>query len=670
MFFTKPSNWCAVSGLILPLAILLGSVAPAGATAYLTDEATGVSGQNFASAISELEDMNSDGRGEFLLGARTDNINGLDAGAVFYYRSRPSNAHGLQQIWRGVGGEEFGYAVARIGDVNNDGTPDFAVGAPLSNAGGAASGRVCLFWGGSAISSTPDLVITGAAAGDQFGYAISSAGDFNGDGRDDFIVGAPFKNAPGAESGAAYVIYGASGGPSTNLANALMLGGEIAGDHFGHSVTDAGNFLGTANDCVAVGAPDNTADGINAGAAYVFEGATAPTNPNAVFDLKIRNGASAKPFSRYGFAVRGIGRWDGDGYDDLAIGAPYCNESASTAGRVEIVFGGTSPSATGDRYANGQTATDNLGYALARVGDVVGSSNDDLLMGAPGYDGAATDGGRAYLFAGGSSSTNNAGTLDVVVNAPLNPGTAANDQFGFAVSSAGLFDDDGTLDYAVGAPGGNIGTTAAAGFCLIEDSGGSVVGLDLPEWDASWVQAGQVGLRFSLTGAVSYLALSRIQPPSAAQLLWSGNPTQAEEGTLHFDGHTFSYTDQEAPAGEFSYRLEVTTLEGASYIMNALAGPGLPPASQLQVDPAWPNPFNPRVTVRYRAPAGASVTCRVVDVRGRHIATLATSPASGEWQTVTWDGLTASGALAASGSYFLDIASDGQRVVQRVTLAK
>lgn len=680
--------------LVLSLVLLTGAAIPARGDVYLTDEANGVAGQVFGAAISELEDLNGDGRGEFLVGAPGDDVAGLNAGAAFLYQSRSDNSHGLQKFWRGVGGEQFGYAVARIGDINSDGKPDFAVGAPYSDTAGADAGRVCLFWGGSTLSSTPDLVIYGDLGGGQFGFSISAAGDFNGDGEDDFIVGAPTRNAGATQNGAAFVIFGGNGGPSTDLSDALMLTGQIANDRFGWSVANAGNFLGSANDCVVVGAPYNTEDGMQAGAAYVYEGSTAPAAPNTVFDLKIRNGANSKAFSQYGFAVRCVGRWDGDGYDDLAIGAPYCDEGGNEAGRVEIVFGGTSPSATGNRYVNGQTATDHFGWSLARAGQVGGSSSEDLLVGAPGYDGTATDGGRAYLYLGGSSSYNSASSLVILPVTPLNPGTAANDQFGFAVASAGLFDDDAALDYAVAGPGGSIGSTAAAGYVWVHDTTGGVVAAALAGWDASWTADGAVTLRFAVTLPANQIAGVGLQRRVLdaegslveSQTVWQGPVNLAGAanlldlgGGLGFDGAAFLFDDTApqtaaAYAGGLEYVLTLTDTAGATLTLDALAGPGeftgSLPLPQLVLDAAWPNPFNPTVSVRFLAPAGGTTVCRVTDLRGRHVATLFSGEGQGLWRTVTWDGRADDGRQAASGVYLVSLEGDGQRAARRVVLAK
>ena len=102
--FSNPylSNWRAGSCLVVSMILVLGSALPVRGSAHLTDETSGVAEQLFGASVSELEDLNGDGRWEFLVGAPGDNVNGLEAGAAFYYRSRPDNEYGLQQVWRGV----------------------------------------------------------------------------------------------------------------------------------------------------------------------------------------------------------------------------------------------------------------------------------------------------------------------------------------------------------------------------------------------------------------------------------------------------------------------------------------------------------------------------------------------------------------------------------------
>src|SRR5262245_24286898 len=138
--------------------------------------------------------------------------------------------------------DELGWAVAAAGDFNGDGHPDVIVGAPFSASG---AGRAYLYLGPSPGSP---LVFTGTA-GEQFGFSVASAGDLNGDGFDDVIIGA---EAPGGV-GHAYIFYG---GPSPNTVVDLTLTGEAVNDEFGWSVARAGDVNGDGFDDVIVGAPN------------------------------------------------------------------------------------------------------------------------------------------------------------------------------------------------------------------------------------------------------------------------------------------------------------------------------------------------------------------------------------------------------------------------------
>ena len=122
------------------------------------------------------------------------------------------------------------------GDVNGDGYADVIVGARLNDAGGTNAGRAYVFYGGSGADSLADLTLTGAAAGDQFGMSVGSAGDFNGDGKSDVLVGAPLNDAGGTDAGRAYVFYG---GPGADATPDLTLTGLAAGDQYGRSTSES-----------------------------------------------------------------------------------------------------------------------------------------------------------------------------------------------------------------------------------------------------------------------------------------------------------------------------------------------------------------------------------------------------------------------------------------------
>jgi hypothetical protein len=676
--------------MVMPTVVTLLAVSssPVRAEGYWYDPA-GVSPDVFGTSMTELGDINSDGFDEFLIGVAGSDSSGLDAGQVFLWFGGAEVTLAPDRVWNGTSPEMFGWCVANIGDVNRDGRPDWAVGAPLSNAGGTARGRVCIFYGGSNPASTPDVIIAGTAGGDQFGTSISAAGDFDGDGADDFIVGAPYSDVRATNAGAAYVIYGQAGGPSTNLANATVLAGEIAEDHFGWSVSDAGNFLAGNEQCVAVGAPlSNTHGGIDAGAVYVFKGRTGGAVPDTTIDFVAGIGAAAKANSQFGYVVRGVGRINSDTNDDLAVGAPFCNEAAATAGRVEIFYGGLTPAVVAGHAINGQTATDNFGWSLDRVGNVSGTTRDDVLIGAPFRDQAATDSGRAYIYEGGSSATS-AGSLFNVVNNPVKPGTAADDHFGWAVAYAGDFDGDALPDYAIAAPSGNIGSTGAtAGFVTLVHSTAGPVPTLVRHWQAVWRDAGQIelGFAFALPNEnIAELVLVRQVRDADGSLrsedrIWSGSARVAADGlpdVLADLGDSYRYLDT-APAlvrdsDRFSYAVTALTGDGQHLFLDNLAGPGERPIrlpALLAMVPAWPNPANPAVTIRFRAAAAEPVNLQVLDLRGRLVRELHRSDGTGAWQEVVWHGQDDLGQAAASGVYLIRLAGAHDLVTQRVVLAR
>jgi len=682
-------NWRAgIFLLVLPM-VLMVLVVPVWAVGYWYD-AAGVEADSLGYAITGLPDLNGDGFDEFLVGVPGSDAAGQDAGRVMLWYGGSGEIGAQVTIapdssWTGMPLEKFGWAVAGIGDVNRDGFADWAVGAPKSNLGGTARGRIYIFFGGDPAvgPALAPQVIAGAQGGDHFGFAISAAGDFNGDNYDDFIVGAPFANPGNGLSGAAYVIYGKAGGPSADLADATVLAGEVAGDNFGWSVTDVGNFFGGTTDCVAVGAP--LADGhggTDAGAVFVYAGGS---SPDGIADFVTGSSAAAAPNSQFGYEVRGAGHLDADTAADLAVGAPFSNAGGSAAGRVEIFYGAANPSLTADHFINGATAGDHFGWALDRIGDVSGSPRDDLLIGAPDV---LTSAGQAYIYEGGSSSTT-AGALTTIANSAVNPGTEANDKFGWAVASAGDFDGDSLPDYVIAAPGGNNGeTNAQSGFAMLVHSSAGPVPALLRNWQARWRDNNLVDLAFELTwpgeSLVGIELTRRVLDTDGLvrneALLWSGPAQRVADGganVLVHRGSGFGYVDDVSAVLNsgitISYALRALGADGESLRLDGLSGPGILPAvvpASLELAPAWPNPANPAVNIRFRAATGAVATIRLVDLRGRMVRELHAAPGLGDWQTVIWNGLTDSGRAAASGVYLIRLESGGQLRTERVTLAR
>jgi hypothetical protein len=689
LFSNQTSNWRAVFFPMALFSALMILVVPAWGAVHVTDE-NGSGGTRFGAAMTELEDLTGDLRWEFLVGA-PGSPNGGNHGAVFMWLGGHELTALADYTWTGVNQEKFGFSVARIGDVNDDGRPDWAVGAPDSDAGGAKKGKVYIYYGNSNPASITPVEIIGELGGDNFGFSVSAAGDFDNDGVDDFIVGAPAIDSglPG-RAGSAWIVFGAGGGVSTDLADALKLTEGFSGDGFGWSVTDAGNFLG-GDDCVAVGAPLNdNHGGLDAGAVFVFEGGNSPDN---TVDHEIGIGGTASP-SQYGFAVRGVGDWGGNSFNDLAIGGPYNNNGGTAKGRVEIVYGSSGvPSNTGDRFVLGEVAGDNFGFSLARIWDFTQSGDDDVLIGAPNHDQPAVNCGKGYVFEGGSTATS-AGDLEIKGNVPMKIGAEANDNYAWAVASAGDFDGDGDKDLAVGAPEGNKLNDAVTGFVHLQDSSALVVPAFFSFWSATWTEAGaadvvRISFAFALpSDQFADVELFRqVRDPQGAVLyeaaIWAG-PAQWGQGEvpglLSITGDGFTYLDQvpvesHANAASLSYSLNAVTGEGFVFALEALDGPGdltthLDFGSLLALDPAWPNPANPAVTVRFRAAPAENISVRIMDLRGRLVSELYQGPGTGDWQHIIWNGRTVSGATAASGLYLIRLENGAQALNQRVVLAR
>jgi len=459
--FGRPAPGRNVSSVVLTGALgALLAAAAAGAAVPLELALTPTGSQGgelFGWAVAASADFNGDGWTDFIGGAP-------NAGALVSLRGRVCvvlggpGADALPDlILAGAAdGDRFGAAVAAVGDLNGDGYADLAVGAPYNDAGGAAGdnvGRVYVYFGGAAPDSLPDLVLTGEAAGDYFGWAVSGAGDVNGDGRDDLIVGAPFSDGGGAageDRGRAYLFLG---GDPPDAAPDLVLSGAGAGDTFGWSVAGAGDTDGD-------GAPDLLVGALLRSRAYLFRGGdpAGATPPDSLPDLVLTGEAFD---DRFGYAVAGPGDVNGDGLADLLVGALLNDAGGDNAGRAYLFHGrattGQLPAAGAERIFTGNGANSWFGRSVAGAGDVDRDGLADLLVGAPFRDGGGADPGHAYLFLGaGPAGAVAAADADLILG-----GEADGDKFGHWVA-AGRDTPAGAQAYLLtGAPYNSAGALQA-----------------------------------------------------------------------------------------------------------------------------------------------------------------------------------------------------------------
>jgi hypothetical protein len=376
--------------------------------------------------------------------------------------------------WSAHGGQaycEFGGGLAPAGDVNGDGYGDVIVGAPGYDNGEVDEGRAYCYLGSpSGVSGVPAWMVEGNQAGAGFGYAVSTAGDVNGDGYDDVIVGACNFSDGQTGEGRACVYLGSVSG--LNSAYAWQAESNQAGAHFGATVAAAGDVNGDGYDDVAVGAPYwHEGSAPDVGKVYLYLGSPSGLSPTPAWTA-----IGYEPYSYSATGLYSAGDVNADGYADLIVGAPW---TSNGYGWAFLYLG--SPSGLSSTPAWGRQGEQSLGLfgcSVAGAGDVNGDGYGDVMIGSRWHDFGEVDDGRAYLFLG------NASGLEYDYSW-AEGGYQAGAEFGMNVAPAGDVDGDGFSDVVIGAwkhdDGGN------------EDSGRAYVFRGSPyglEDTASWIASG------------------------------------------------------------------------------------------------------------------------------------------------------------------------------------
>ena len=341
----------------------------------------------FGYAIASPGDLDGDGIPDLLVSAPGESSS---YGRVYLYRGRPDGTFGSWK--RFAGNNDFGFALAALGDVNGDGRPDFAISEPFGKELGAHTGSVRVYFGDPLVGGVLAAQLDGPRKDADFGYSVGGAGDVNHDGYADIIVGAPLDGLGGRDAGRAFVYFG---GRTLHSKPDLVLGPGSVGAQFGISVAGIGDLNGDGSDDFAVGANADRKTGQGSGHVAVYFGGR---GVDSAPDLDLY-GPQADTW--FGISIAGIGDMDGDGFDDLAVGAERCPGFEPRAGSVFIFRGGHQPGTLPAQVLRGPRRNSEFGHSLAH-GDFNGDGHPDVLVGALGGNEIGDVAGEAIGYYGGS----------------------------------------------------------------------------------------------------------------------------------------------------------------------------------------------------------------------------------------------------------------------------
>jgi hypothetical protein len=384
-------------------------------------------------------------------------------------------------------GDRTALRVSGAGDVNGDGLSDVVVGASLADTFGTDSGAAYVLFGTGAAGSVPlaalggsGFRIDGGVAAQNAGLVVAGAGDVNGDGLADVIVGAYPADQNGRQnSGSVWVVFGKRDLAVVHLATlgagGFRIDGAVAGDGAGFSVAGAGDVNGDGLADVLLSARFATAHGAETGSAYVVFGKQSSANVDLLSlggqGFRIDGEAAG---DAAGYSVAGAGDVNLDGRADVVVGAVGADHGRDASGSAYVVFGRTATttidlgSLGGDGYRlDGATAGEQTGWAVGGTGDINNDGRPDIVIGArSARAGGLAISGSAYVVWGRPDTAGldlgalGAGGFRI-------DGAAANDQAGWSVAGAGDFNGDRRPDVMVGAYAADNRSRSGAGSAYV-----------------------------------------------------------------------------------------------------------------------------------------------------------------------------------------------------------
>ncbi len=360
----------------------------------------------FGEEVAAAGDLNADGYSDLVVGAPRYDRGAVNEGNAFVYLGSSDGlgtdpAVSLDNPSSEQTNAAFGFSITAVGDVNTDGLADIAIGANAQNMGTPMEGAVFLYFGTTDnVGGSPSIVLDNPDGEDGalFGFSVAGLGDLGGDGQTDLIVGAVKQNRGAIDEGNAFIYFLDPGKtdptiPLDSLANQN-------GAFFGQAVAGAGDINGDGYADVVVGSPRHDEQNTDEGQAYVWFGTLDFIESSAwVIPHPFR-----QEDALFGSVVTGIGDVNGDGLDDIAIGAPGETGGATDTGNAFVFFGTTDDTLGAPTVlmkSSGQTSTE-FGIEISGRNDFNGDGYADVLVAAPKFETNGMEQGVAFVYLGGA----------------------------------------------------------------------------------------------------------------------------------------------------------------------------------------------------------------------------------------------------------------------------
>lgn len=444
-------------------------------------------GANLGVSVSTAGDVNGDTYCDVIAGAYNYTNGETYEGKVYLFLGA-NHSNPTVSSWSPEGGQDnmsFGLSVSTAGDVNGDGYADVIIGAPYFNGTFVDEGKAFIYTGSNisgGLSASPYWTSASGQGGAQYGYSVSIAGDVNGDGISDVIIGAPYYDGVQIDCGRAFAFYGSPNGLSltANWSQTGVIGNQINSD-FGICVSTIGDINNDGYADVAVGAPNYDVSG-NKGGVFIYKG-----SPNGLTALSATIFPSDNYYNSFGFSVASAGDVNGDGFGDLIIGSPFYSLDYLNEGKAYLYYGnsGVSPLFSG-WSKKGNSVNAFLGNSVASAGDINGDGYADVLTAAYRYTDDQSEEGRVFLYNGSPSGLLNSASWSA-------DGNFAYAQFGTSAATAGDVNGDGYNDVIIGAPSYDFNNIGGRAYLYY----GNYSGLSTsPGWTAQAGLTGQANASF------------------------------------------------------------------------------------------------------------------------------------------------------------------------------